>query len=227
MGTAFRSARERPAQRPLDSGRYHRQVEEVLRVALHQHGKVSEAWIAPTVEPSLRREREERPEELTDPVGRAELGDEARAFSFDLKRVRLPDRDGDRLAWPHELRAAKALPDLDGALPDEEAFLLAQMAMQGPSITAIASLDLRAQRCGLESSTTARRCNAGFSSSSPGEISGAWTGEPRPTGGAYDRPFQWQPSVLRRVVECRFGREAAICFAWKGAVCERALAFRP
>jgi hypothetical protein len=59
--------------------------------------------------------------------------------------VRLPDRDGERLAWRQELRAAKPLPDPDGALQDSEALLLAEMAMQGASITATASLGLRTQ----------------------------------------------------------------------------------
>src|SRR5204863_10203985 len=71
----------------------------------------SEAWIPATVEPSHRREREERPEELTDLVGRPELGDEARAPSFDLKRVRLPNRHGDRLACD-QLRTERRSPEL-------------------------------------------------------------------------------------------------------------------
>jgi len=74
-----------------------------------------------------------------------ELGDEAGALSLEPESVRLPDRDGDGLARLDQLRAAKALPDLDRALLDEEALLLAEMAMQRTPIPASPGLALRAQ----------------------------------------------------------------------------------
>jgi hypothetical protein len=78
-------------------------------------------------------------------MGRPELGDEACALSLDFERVRLPDRDGDGLARPDQLRTTKALPDLDRALLHEEALLLAEVAMQGTSIPGSPGFGLRAQ----------------------------------------------------------------------------------